>query len=304
MKIWQPDPGEAFLARTPVTFATGKAAPVSGMRWFRNSERRDIQEELPGWPEGPVYVPRTSGRSLARNIGKGGAALLGATIMGVLTGGGGSGPSPSRSGKSTSDDPADEIDDFPVLWAASGTIARTLPWQLDPARAPKPDRYRTHAIITDRRLVVVGLPVRKDRGVIEDEVLWEAPRPTIVRVEPRDFHGDRDVKIVFDDGSWCRLETLIRPEFTRHLLHPPHLIPLNSLTEEQHDTVADFLAAARAEAPDADEPVITRRSCGHYRVEVLPLSRLDSYFGASELAIIMDSAGAEVELTDQHPDDL
>lgn len=304
MDIWQPESDEILLARTPVTFATGEATPVSGMRWFRDTERNDIQNELLSWPEGPVYTARSTGDSLARSIGKGGALALGAVIMGVLTGGGGSGPSPSKPVSEKSDDRADEIEDFPVMWAAPGTIARTLPWQLDPARAPDQERYRTHAIVTDRRVVIVGLPVqKKDRSVIEDEVLWETSRSTISKVEPRDFKYGLDVKVHFTDGSWCRLGAHSRAELIRHLIRPLDLLPLESLTPAQQNTVDSFLAAARDQAPDTGPPIITRRSCGHYRVEVLPPSRFDSFFGASELEMIMDSAGAEVELQDQHPDD-
>ncbi|MEV7196753.1 hypothetical protein AB0N81_33875 [Streptomyces sp. NPDC093510] len=304
MHIWQPELGETLLARTPVSFATGEAMPVSGMRWFRDTERNDIQNELPGWPEGPIYTARSAGNSLARNIGKGGVLALGAVIMGVLTGGGGSGPSSAKAGTERPTDRADEVEDFPVMWAAPGTIARTLPWQLDPARAPDKEHYRTHAIVTDRRIVIVGLPVlKKDRKVIEDEVLWQIPRSAISKVEPRNFHQESDVKILFTDGSWCRLRALSRPELTRHLIRPPELIPLGSLSPEQLSTVDDFLMSAQTEAPDAGPPIITRRSCGHYRVEILPLSRYDSFFGASELEIIMDSSGVEVEVTAQHPDD-
>ncbi|MBT2394383.1 hypothetical protein J7E87_34545 [Streptomyces sp. ISL-1] len=303
MDIWQPEPGETLLARTPVTFATGEAMRVRGMRWFRDTERNDIQSELPGWPEGPVYAARSTGGSLVRNIGKGGGLALVGVLMAVLTGGGGSGPSSSRSGSGSSDDRADEIEDFPVTWAAPGTIARTLPWQLDPARSSE-EHYRTHAIVTDRRLVIVGLPFyKKDRTIIEDEALWETERSTISRVEPRNFRNERDVKVLFTDGSWCRLSAISRTELTRHLVHPLDLVPLESLTPTQRNTVDSFLATARAQAPDSGPPVITRRPCGHYRVEVLPPSRVDSFFGATELDMIMGSDGAEVELMAQHPDD-
>ncbi len=59
-------------------------------------------------------------------------------------------------------EPRDELEDFPVLWAAPGTLARTLPWRLDPARSDQ-RRSRTHLIVTDHRLVVVGLPFNERR---------------------------------------------------------------------------------------------------------------------------------------------
>jgi hypothetical protein len=105
------------------------------MRWFRDTERNDIQSELVGWPEGPVYTARSRGVSLTRNILKGGAITVGVVIAGILTsqGGGGVGRDPRRSGSNSSRDRADEVEDFPVMWAAPGTIARTLPWQWTPA---------------------------------------------------------------------------------------------------------------------------------------------------------------------------
>ncbi|MFI2620025.1 hypothetical protein [Streptomyces sp. NPDC018584] len=302
MNIWQPGPGEILLARTAVTFATGEAMPVAGMRWFRDTERNDIQNELPGWPEGPLYKARSKGDSLARNVGKGGVLALGAVIMGILTGGGGSGPSASKSGTAASEDRADEIDDFPVMWAAPGTIARTLPWQLDPSRAPDPEQYRTHAIVTDRRLVVVGLPVlKKDRKVIEDEVLWETPRSTISRVEWRNFRNERDVKIVFTDGSWCRLQSPLREYLARYLVSTPDVIPLESLTQAQRQAIDNFLDTANA--ADLSEPVVTRLPCGHYRVEALVPSELDAFFGAGSRELNMNPDGTELEYADYHPED-
>ncbi|MGW6532742.1 hypothetical protein [Streptomyces venezuelae] len=139
MDIWQPEAGETLLGRTLVTFATGAATPVRGRRWFRDTERGDIQHELPGWPEGPTFMRRSTGESLARNFGKGGAIALGGIFMAALSAAGGnvSGGSGSQSGSSTPHDPADEVEDFPVLWAAPDTVARGLPWQLDPARSPE-----------------------------------------------------------------------------------------------------------------------------------------------------------------------
>lgn len=108
---------------------------------------------------------------------------VGVAVMAVLSSAGGnvSGSAGPDSGKDTPDDRENEVEDFPVMWAAPGTLARTLPWQLDPARSDE-KRYRTHAIVTDRRLVVVGLPYhKKDSKIIEDEVLWETPGPTSAR---------------------------------------------------------------------------------------------------------------------------
>lgn len=301
MHIWQPEPGETLLARTPVTFASGAAMRVRGMRWFRDTERNDIQSELSGWPEGPVYTARSTGSSIARNTVKGAAIALGAVIMGVLTSQGGSfGGGSSGSGSDTSHDRADEIEDFPVMWAAPGAIARTLPWQLDPGRSD--EHYRTHAIVTDRRLIIVGLPYyKKDDKVIEDEVLWEIARSQIRQVEPKDFKHGRDVKVVFTDGSWCRLWAITREKLTRHLLHPLALIPLEALTPAQRNTVENFVATAHA--PDVGTPFVTRRPCGHYRIDVPVPSELDSFFGANYRHMRMNPDGTEVAITDYHPED-
>lgn len=304
MDTWQPEPGETLLSRTYVTFATGEATRVKGMRWFRDTERRDIQGELPGWPEGPVYVAHSTGGSVARRAGKGGLIALGGAVMAALSSAGGnvSGGSGPGSGSDTPDDPADEVQDFPVMWAAPGSVARTLPWQLDPARSPE-KHYRTHAIVTDRRLVVVGFPYsRKNDGVIDDEVLWEVPRPRISRVEPKPFKDGTDVKVVFDDDSWCRLRAVTPEKFTRYLRHPLDLIAIDLLTSEQRATVENFVAESPA-SPDHGAPVVTRHPCGHYHVTFLRSYEVDSFFGLSENDMLMDAEGAEVEPKDYHPDD-
>ncbi|MEU6990090.1 hypothetical protein ABZ953_05425 [Streptomyces sp. NPDC046465] len=306
MDIWLPEPGETLLARTSVIFATGEATRVRGMRWFRDTHRNDIQNELPGWPEGPRYEARSSGGSVARNVGRGGVMALGGIIMAALSSAGGnvSGSSGPDDGSDTSHDPADEIEDFPVLWAAPDTMARTLPWQLDPGRSDE-KHYRTHMIVTDRRLVIVGFPyAKKNSKLIEDEVLWEIRRSSVSQVEPRDFKDGTDVKLVFVDGSWCRLHTNIRKKLTRHLVHPLDLVPLDSLTRAQQDTVAAFLAKIPAGPGKVVEaPVITRRPGGHFRVEVLPLDETDAFFGITDREMVMDSDGMELQITQYHPDD-
>ncbi|MFF1377052.1 hypothetical protein [Streptomyces sp. NPDC058308] len=304
MNIWQPEPGETLLTRRNITFATGEATRVRGMRWFRDTERNDIQNELPGWPEGPAYTNRSSGNSIARTVGKGGLMAVGGIIMAALSSAGGnlSGGAFGDSGSDTPDDRADEVDDFPVMWAAPGTLARTLPWELDPGRSDD-EYYRTHAIVTDRRLVIVGLPFyKKDTHRIEDEVLWETPRSNISKVEPRDFKDGRDFKILFSDGSWCRLRAMSRGGLIRYLHSPLELIPLESLTQAQRDAVDHFLATARA--PDLSEPFVTRLPCGHYRAEALVPSELSAFFGAASRDLKMNADGTKVAYTDYHPEDL
>ncbi|MEU7584512.1 hypothetical protein AB0B50_43830 [Streptomyces sp. NPDC041068] len=273
------------------------------MRWFRDTERHDIQGELPGWPEGPKYEARSAGGSFTRNIGKGGVMALGGIIMAALSSAGGnvSGGSGPDGGSDTSHDPDDEVQDFPVMWAAPDSLARSLPWQLDPGRSNE-KHYRTHAIVTDRRLVIVGFPYsKKNDKLIEDEVLWETPRSAISKVEPRDFRDGRDFKILFSDASWCRLHTITRKKITRHLAHPLDLVPLGSLTPAQRNTVEAFLA--KTPAPPDEPPVITRRPGGHYRVELLARNEIDPFFGIIDRDMVMDADGVELRITEYNPAD-
>jgi len=304
MNIWQPEPGETLLGRAPIAFATGAAMRVKGMRWFRDTERNDIQSELPGWPEGPVFTTRSTGDAVARNTVKGAAMALGVAVMAALSSAGGnvSGSSGPDSGKDTPDDRKNEVEDFPVMWAAPGTLARTLPWQLDPGRSDE-KHYRTHAIITDRRLVIVGLPYhKKDDNLIEDEVLWETPRSSISRFEHWDYKDGNDVRIVFSDASWCRLSSIRRQRVTRYLVHPLDLISLDDLTPAQRGAIDNFVATAHA--PDLGTPVVTRRSSGYFRVEVPVPSELSSFFGSGSRSLVMDTDGVEVPHKDIRPEDL
>ncbi|MFH8894894.1 hypothetical protein ACH4HG_00590 [Streptomyces coeruleorubidus] len=301
MSVWLPESGETLIARAPLAFATGEATQVKGMRWFRDTERNDIQNELGGWPEGPVYTARSAGDTAARNTVKGAAMAVGMAVMGLLSSQPGSvGPGRSDKGSSTSHDRADEVEDFPVMWAAPGTMARTLPWQLDPARSPL-DQYRTHAVITDRRLVIVGFPyIKGDEKRIDDELLWETPRSAITRVELRDFKIGNDAKIVFTDGSWCRVSSINRERLTRYLIEPPEFIPLASLTQAQRSTAEGFAAT---QAPDAQPPLVKQNPCGCFRIEVVAPSTVHASFGHSGLNTVMDANGTELRLTEYHRED-
>ncbi|MFF0225980.1 hypothetical protein [Streptomyces sp. NPDC004629] len=303
MNIWQPEPGEMLLGRAPVTFATGAAMRVRGMRWFRDTERNDIQHELPGWPEGPSFTARSTGSTVGLKTLKGAAIVVGATFMAVLSAAGGNIATASGdSGSDRPDEPANEVEDFPVMWAAPGTIARTLPWQLDPGRADQKHR-RTHAIVTDRRLVIVSLPYdKKNYEAIDDEVLWQCPRTDISGIELKDFKDGSDFKVTFVDGSWCRIRTFGRRKLTRYLEHTPNLLPLDSLTPQQRATVLEF--AAKVKMPDSVSPIVTRNTCGHYNVDILLPRRFTSAFGASEESLVMDDEGQEVDPREYHPEDL
>lgn len=303
MTIWQPEPGETLLGRAPMTFATGAAMRVKGMRWFRDTERNDIQSELPGWPEGPVYTTRATGDAVARNTVKGAAMALGVAVMAALSSAGGnvSGSSGPDSGKDTPDDRENEVEDFPVMWAAPGTLARTLPWQLDPARSDE-KRYRTHAIVTDRRLVVVGLPYhKKDSKIIEDEVLWETPvqhrRGRAQGLQGRGGRQDRILRRLV-----VQVEQLPTAESNR-VSHPP----LRSGPAGQPDAgTARRHREFRRDGPrpDLGTPVVTRRSAGYFRVEVPVPSELSSFFGLGSRSLVMDTDGVEVPHKDIRPEDL
>ncbi|MFF7469267.1 hypothetical protein [Streptomyces sp. NPDC008092] len=212
---WQPPEGEKLVARAPVSSATGAADRVKGRRWFRDTERHDIQGELPDWPKGPAYRLRSKAGPVVRG------ALAAVFVLGVLAlavvfdGNVPSGSGPGRSGSlGRSEDPENEETDFPVLWAAPGTIARTLPWELDPAR--RPDTDTTHLVLTDRRLLVLG--GLQDPRAPWEEVLWETDLSAVATVERRPFSvGGRDFRITFTDGSWCRLTSLEGEPLVGHL---------------------------------------------------------------------------------------
>lgn len=302
VNIWQPRPGEMLLARAPVSFATGAATRVRGMRWFRDTERNDIQRELSGWPEGPSFAARSTTDVVALKSLKTAAVVVGVALMAVLSAAGGNISTASDdSGSDTPEDPSDEVEDFPVMWAAPGTIARTLPWQLDPGRFDR-KRHLTHAIVTDRRLVIVCLPYdKKNFAAIDDDVLWECPRTDIRSVEPKEFKDGNDFKVTFTDGSWCRLASSGRGNLTRYLKQPLNLLALESLTRKQRATVLEF--AAKKQMPDSVSPIIGRNACGHFSVDILLPADFTSAFGASESSLLMDSEGNKVDIRDYHPED-
>ena len=214
---WNPSPGEHLLARAPVSFATGADSRVVGRRWFRDTERRDIQGELPGWPAGPSYRRRS--RVVITVV----ATLkivfvLGSLAIVAMFGGTGVGGSNGSDNLGKSEDPENEVEDFPVLWAAPGTLARMLPWELDPAR--RPDTDRTHLALTDRRLLVLGS--LDDPREPWEEVLWETELSAVATVERREFSiAGRDFRVVFTDGSWCRLSSLEGTRLVEHLTALP-----------------------------------------------------------------------------------
>ncbi|MBZ6108150.1 MULTISPECIES: hypothetical protein [Streptomyces] len=302
MNIWQPDPDENMVARSSVAFATGAASRVKGMRWFRDTERHDIQHELAGWPAGPSFTPHTSAGSAAQKTLLGAAKVAGVAVMALLSSAGGNvtgtSVAPSEEGKDTPDEPTNEVDDFPVMWAAPMTRARTLPWQLDPGRMKRKNGH-THLIVTDQRLVVVLLSVRE--RVFEDEVIWECPLTEIEAVTPRNFKEGNDFTITFKDGSWSRLCSSGRQQLMRYLAPPRDLIPLETLPPPQRQAVLDF--TAENENSDSAPANITRNPTGRLRAEILLPARLTPAFGIAEVRVTLDAEGRRVDIDDYLPGD-
>ena len=246
---WYPDADESTLLRTPIRFATGYAPPVAGSRWFRDTERRDIQGELPGWPAGPVFTLNTK---TAQNVDR----VAGGLISGMFTAvrvaveavvGGNSVTVGANPPRSAPQDPANESEDFPVMWAAAGSRARTLPWQLDPGR--RPDRYRVDAVVTERRLVLLGIGSDMTAAA---EVLWETPRDAVAGAEQMAFsEGGHDVRIRFSDESWARLATGDSAKFVALLADRRRVLPDSDLTPGQRERVTRLVAdlPANAQAP-------------------------------------------------------
>ncbi|QKW08899.1 hypothetical protein HUT18_23475 [Streptomyces sp. NA04227] len=292
MPIWEPEPGETMLARVQVVFATGAATAVKGMRWFRDTERRDIQDRLPGWPAGPEFVARGKSAKGVRGVG----GVLGrigyVAVMIVLTAAGGLGPGPGTLGRP--DEPENEVDDFPVLWGDPDSVAATLPWQMDLGRRPR--GYRTHLIVTDSRLVVVGFTTS---DTIDDEVLWEIDRARVAKVETRDFSaiplrvkdlaGNQcDLRIDFTDGSWCRVASNYREDLAPYLVGSPELVPLSELTEGQRQRVDRF-----SENYDLmGDPVVLRLDNGNFRMAGRGAVEVSDFSGMFAPSDLMDSQGS------------
>lgn len=225
---WYPESDETLIHRGPASFATGRAAKVEGMRWFRDETGRDIAAELPGWPEAPAYTPRSDATARTNKtvwgIGKAVTVVAAMAINAVSN----ANPDVDLGDGARPTDPAREVEDFPVLVAAAGTIARTLPHQLDPDRRAK--LYRTDLAVTDRRLVILGTVA--DGGLEHPEVLWEAPRDALASMVKHAFgSGGADVSLVFGDGSRARLrlQDVATAIQLTHELNPDARVELNEL---------------------------------------------------------------------------
>lgn len=262
---WYPASNETLLVRTPISFATGFAPPVAGMRWYRDPARNDIQGELSGWPPGPVYTSRSKGdQAVGRAIDgavRGFPVLL--NVVSSLFSNTLAAPFREHGPKGEPQEPENEVEDFPVMWAAPGTTARTLPWQLDPARTPK--RLRVDLVATERRLLV--LAGGADLTAPAD-ILWEVPREAVRDAERREFcESKADVKIFFADGSWVRLyagspDRAIK--LVQALRGEARTLTEGELTPGQRERVFRFTA----ELPgNAEPPTFTRMPSGIVLVE-------------------------------------
>lgn len=277
---WTPAADEDQLFRITVKFATGVAPAVSGSRWFRDAERNDIQGELAEWPDGPVFTPRTQGDQAARSVGRG---LLSAipVIANIIANIGGAGGSPfgSGAGSGKPEEPENEVDDFPVMWAAPGTLARTVPWQLDPGR--RPEGYLTDLVLTSRRLLFLD----------EVGVLAEFPRESISGARQMEFSRiGADMRLTFADDSWIRLFTgsPANAERLAGILNGDvQAVPESALTDAQRARVARFVAHLRG---SLHPPVYTRYPSGIVRVEVCVPSKAGKDL-VDVTGILMDDQG-------------
>lgn len=295
---WNPDSGETQLYRTSGRFAAGFAGPVRGLRSFRDFERRDIRQELPGWPDIPPLVPHTkkaqAADTTARGVFRAVPILIG---MAVEAFGGNSfnGSAPPGDRKEPQE-PQDEVEDFPVIWADPGTVARTLPWQLDAVH--RPARLRTDLVLTDRRLLVLGH--QRNSGAMAD-VLWQTPRDTIATAERRDFsEKGADVKIVFVDGSWTRLTTDLASSATRfahHVRGTVRLLAEADLSTGQRERLSTFVAGLPA---NAEPPTLTELPSGLVDVQSrVPSKRVRGMFDTHQILM-----GPDGKHTASRPGDL
>ncbi|MFJ2906128.1 hypothetical protein [Streptomyces sp. NPDC087212] len=262
---WYPDTDEDLLIRTTATFATGISPAVAGSRWFRDPERNDIQDELPGWPAGPVHFLNSTGDRVARRTGRAfvvGIPLI-ANIIANIGGALGS-PFGSVPVRGNPEEPENEVMDFPVLWAAPDALARTVPWQLDPAR--RPDGYTTDLVLTSRRLLFLGTR----HGTLQKaDVLAAYPRDALAGARQMPYSEiEADVRLTFADESWVRLFTG-NPDSAARLAQllsgSATAVPESDLSPGQRSRLKRFLASL---PPNAGPPTLTRLPSGVLLAEV------------------------------------
>ncbi|WP_234533852.1 hypothetical protein [Streptomyces shenzhenensis] len=264
--------------RAEADFATGIAPAVAGLRSFRDTDRRDIEAEL-GWPPGPGFT-------LRGKTERGGVRALDIALLGiprllnmVANAGAASGTlfnEPAGAGQPQ--EPENEVDDFPVLWAAPGSTARTLPWQLDPARRPK--KYRTELVLTDQRLLILG--VDASAGPVSTGELWATPHDSIADIERMRYsEGGADVRVRFTDGSWTRWKVQEAPKLVGRFHRDRQPVAEDDLTSQQRERLTGLvesppLQVSRAVGkvlPITEAPSLERFSDGTVMVELrVPIS--------------------------------
>ncbi|MHC3474482.1 hypothetical protein ACYF6T_38115 [Streptomyces sp. 7R007] len=159
------------------------------------------------------------------------------------------------------EDVKNEVEDFPVMWAAPVAMARGLPRQLD--RDRRPAAYCTTALVTDQRIVVIGDP---DGRRNKSELLWECERSNIAAVERKAYSRDAsDTVLRFTDDSQFRLH-LRSGAWFRYLVVEYEFTDLDVLTLGQRRIVDPLLVKHGFGHP----PVITRHPSGNSLVELLP----------------------------------
>ncbi|KPI18761.1 hypothetical protein OK074_7844 [Actinobacteria bacterium OK074] len=298
---WYPSPEEKLLTRVNAAFATGMAPRVAGLRSFRDTERHDIEAELTGWPPGPGFAPREKAdRAGVRALD---IALLGIPrllnmVANVAAPSGAPFGEPRGLGKPH--EPENEVEDFPVVWAAQGTTARTLPWQLDPSRRPK--SYRTELVLTDQRLLVLGVDTSAGSGPADE--LWQVPRDSIADIEQMKFpQNGTDVKIRFTDGSWTRWKVGSPTKLVGVFSGERRPVTEDELTSQQRERIAALVAkpplrvsrSVGTVLPVTEPPTLERLSDGTAVVELrVPLSN-----GTEEtLTHYLSPSGTDVLPTD------
>ncbi|MGW7241677.1 hypothetical protein [Streptomyces sp. NPDC054804] len=264
--------------RVEVAFATGIAPPVAGQRSFRDTDRQDIEAGL-GWPPGPGFALR--GKPERAGVRALDIALLGIPrLLNIVANAGAASGTlfGEPTGVGEPQEPENEVTDFPVMWAAPDSRARTLPWQLDPARRSK--KYRTELVLTDRRLLVLGGNTSTEPAPADE--LWVTARDSVADIERMPYsEGQSDVRVRFTDGSWTRWKV----QEAAKLLGRFHddLLPVSEeeLTPPQRERLATLVASPPLHVsrsigrvlPITEPPSLERFSDGTVMVELrVPVS--------------------------------
>ncbi|MEW2522136.1 hypothetical protein [Actinacidiphila alni] len=287
---WQPAPGEVLQMRWPIEFATGVAPLVEGRRSFRGADRRDIERELQAeedWPGRPEFAVLDAGEQRGQRAVNGLLRWVPTVVGAIVNLGGPSGvggdPREPRD-PSESREPENEVQDFPVMWAERGTLARTVPWELDPDRV---EHLATDLAVTDRTVYVLGYGPKSPDAA---EVLWSTPRSTVTTAEVMPYSGTYpDLRLTFADGSWIRLNAKATSQ-TQLLVNAVNgtsrVIPDADLTDAQRAQVTE--TARRFKADSSRPPVFTRLPSGLVHAEL----RRAGGKGGSPISLCMDADGA------------